>query len=178
MIQENITPLKKQIDDLSVKLNEVKKHANENEQYSRRCNIHIFGLPELENENCYEVVTEFCKTKLGCDLESCEIDRTHRVGRPRLGKQRAIIVKFCSYQSKIKVMKCKRNLKGTSIYVNEDLTFFNKVFNYAHSELKDLYLILMMLMYYMIDGCPVFVVSLKCMYLVGLLLFVPGINHG
>ena len=89
-------PLKKQIDDLSVELNEVKKHANENEQYSRRCNIRIFGLPELENEICYEVVTEFCKTKLGYDLESCEIDRTHRVGRPRLGKQRAIIVKFCS----------------------------------------------------------------------------------
>ena len=82
-------------------------------------------------------VTEFCKTKLACDLESCEIDRTHRVGRPRLGKQRVIIVKFCSYQSKIKVMKCKRNLKGTSIYVNEDLIFFNKVlFNYARSELK------------------------------------------
>ena len=139
VIQENIMPLKKQIDDLSVELNEVKKHANENEQYSRRCNIRIFGLPELENENCYEVVTEFCKTKLGCDLESCEIDRTHRVGRPRLGKQRAIIVKFCSYQSKIKVMKCKRNLKGTSIYVNENLTFFNKVlFNYVRSELKDL----------------------------------------
>ena len=39
-------------------------------------------------------------------------------------------------------------------------------------------LILMMLMYYIIDGCPVFVVSLICMYLVGLLLFVPGINHG
>ena len=139
VIQQNIMPLKKQVDDLSVELNEVKKHANENEQYSRRCNIRIFGLPELENENCYEVVTEFCKTKLGCDLESCEIDRTHRVGRPRLGKQRAIIVKFCCYQSKIKVMKCKRNLKGTSIYVNEDLTFFNNVlFNYARSELKDL----------------------------------------
>ena len=75
VIQENIMPLKKQIDDLSVELNEVKKHANENEQYSRRCNIRIFGLPELENENCYEVVTEFCKTKLGCDLEPCEIDR-------------------------------------------------------------------------------------------------------
>ena len=59
VIQENIMPLKKQIDDLSVELNEVKKHANENEQYSRRCNIRIFGLPELENENCYEVVTEF-----------------------------------------------------------------------------------------------------------------------
>ncbi|CAB4025489.1 Hypothetical predicted protein [Paramuricea clavata] len=108
VIWENVMPLKKQIE-------------------------------ELEDENCYEVVTEFCKTKLGYNLELCEINRTHRVGRLRPGKQRAIIVKFCSYQSKIKVMKCKKNLKGTSIYVNEDLTFFNKeLFNYAHTNLKDL----------------------------------------
>jgi hypothetical protein len=61
------------------------------------------------------------------------------VGRPKLGKQRAVIVKFCSYQSKIKVMKCKKNLKGTSIYVNEDLTFFDKeLFNCAHTNFKDL----------------------------------------
>ena len=36
-------------------------------------------------------------------------------------------------------MKCKKNLKRTSIYVNKDLTFFNKeLLNYARSELKDL----------------------------------------
>ena len=121
-------PLKRQIDYLSAELNEVEKHENENEQYSRRCNIRSFGLPELENENCYEVVTEFCKMKLGCDLELCDIDRTHRVGRPRLGKQRDIIVKFCSYQSKIKVMKCKKKSQGNFniVYVNEDLSFLIK----------------------------------------------------
>ena len=124
VIQENIMPLKKQIDDLSAELNEVKKHANENEQYSRRCNIRIFGLPELENENCYEVVSEFCKMKLGCDLELCDIDRTHRVGRPRLGKQRAIIVKFCSYQSKIKVMKCKKKSQGNFNICQRRFDFF------------------------------------------------------
>ena len=68
VIQENIMPLKKQIDDLSAELNEVKKHANENEQYSRRCSIRIFGLPELENENCYEVVSEFVK-KISRELQ-------------------------------------------------------------------------------------------------------------
>jgi hypothetical protein len=32
-------------------------YANKNEQYSRGGNIRIFGLPGLEDENCYEVVT-------------------------------------------------------------------------------------------------------------------------
>jgi hypothetical protein len=47
-------------------------YANENEQYSRRCNcnISIFALPELEDENCYEVVTEYCKPRLAITL-SC-----------------------------------------------------------------------------------------------------------
>jgi hypothetical protein len=52
VIQENVMPLKKQFEGLSAELNEVKMYANENEQYSRRCNIRIFGLPELEDENC------------------------------------------------------------------------------------------------------------------------------
>ena len=52
VIRENVMHLKKQIKGLSAELNEVKMYANENEQYSRRCNIRIFGLPELEDENC------------------------------------------------------------------------------------------------------------------------------
>ena len=60
------------------------------------------------------------------------------MGRPKLGKQRAIIVKFCSYQSKIKVMKCKKYLKGISIYVNEDLTFYNKELFMPSVSMNDL----------------------------------------
>ncbi|CAB4004713.1 Hypothetical predicted protein [Paramuricea clavata] len=108
----------KQIEGLSAQLNKVKVCANENEQYSRHCNIRIFGLPELEDENCYEVVTEFCKTKLGYNLELREIDRTHRVGRLRHGKQRAIIVKFCSYQSKIKVIKSLKKISRELQYMS------------------------------------------------------------
>lgn len=125
-IQEKVEPLKKQIKDLSDELGKVKIHANDNEQYSRRCNVRIHGIPEKKDENCYEVVTEFCKQDLGCEFGVHEIDRTHRVGKPKDDSPRVLIVKFCSYQSKAKVMKSRRNLKGSSMYVNEDLTAFNK----------------------------------------------------
>lgn len=137
-IQEKIEPLNKQIKDLSDELDRVRMHANDNEQYSRRCNVRIHGIPEKKDENCYGVVTEFCKQDLGCELGVHEIDRTHRVGKPNDNSPRALIVKFCSYQSKAKVMKSRRNLKGSSLYVNEDLTAFNKVlFNAARTQLSN-----------------------------------------
>lgn len=138
-IQEKVEPLKKQIKDLSDDLDKVRKHANENEQYSRRCNVRIYGIPENEGENCYELVSDFCKQDLHCELEERDIDRIHRVGKLRVGSPRALIVKFCSYQIKAKVMKSRRQLKGKSLFINEDLTAVNKrLFDAARTQLTNL----------------------------------------
>ena len=135
-----VDPLKKQIDCLSDELANTEIHANENEQYSRRCNVRIHGIPEVESENCYEVVVDFFRKDLRCEVNESEIDRTHRVGKRQAGyKPRAIIVKFCSYQSKAKVMKSKTILKGKPLFVNEDLTAVNKrLFDVARRELRPL----------------------------------------
>ena len=61
VIQENIMPLKKQIDDLSAELNEVKKHANENEQYSRRCNIRILDFQSLKMKIVMKLLANFVR---------------------------------------------------------------------------------------------------------------------
>jgi hypothetical protein len=88
-----------------------KIHPNENEQYSRRCNIRIHGIPEEESENCYEVVLDLFRKDILCEVNESEIDRTHRVGKRQAGyKPRAIIVKF-------KVMKSKTILKGKPLLV-------------------------------------------------------------
>ena len=135
-----VEPLKKQIDCLFDELANTKIHANENEQYSQRCNVRIHGIPEVESENCYEVVLDFFRKDLRCEVNESEIDRTHRVGKRQAGyKPRAIIVKFCSYQSKAKVMKSKTILKGKPLFVNEDLTAVNKrLFDVARRELRPL----------------------------------------
>ena len=44
-----VEPLKKQIDCLFDELANTKIHANENEQYSQRCNVRIHGIPEVES---------------------------------------------------------------------------------------------------------------------------------
>jgi hypothetical protein len=58
-------------------------------------------------------------------LEASDIDKAHRVGKPRLDKPRAIIVKFKSHSDKTRLIKARKNLKGSVYYINEDLTKVN-----------------------------------------------------
>ncbi len=93
-------PFRHQIDSLKAELNNAQIHINHNEQYSRRCNIRIFGIQEIRGENCSEVVINFLKTELGLVISLEDIDRHHRVGPSRGDGSRALIVKFVSYRVK------------------------------------------------------------------------------
>lgn len=139
-IDKAVQPLLNSIADLKANLIKVKSHANENEQYSRRCNVRIYGIPEEQGENCYDAVLKFCENDLKCAVALDEIDRTHRVGNSRgVSKPRAIIVKFLSFQTKLRVLKHRRNLKGSKKFINEDLTFMNKaLFDMARKDLRGL----------------------------------------
>ena len=54
--------------------------ANDNEQYSRKYNLGTFGVEEKADENCTEIIKEFCATKLNFQLNVAEVDRC-RQGR-------------------------------------------------------------------------------------------------
>ena len=106
--------------------------ANEIEQYSRRNNIRIWGIPEGEeaedaNDTADTVVSKLNEL-MGVNLRRYDIDIAHRLGEKRKGKKsgRCIIVKFVSRMSKIKCLKDRKTkLKGTNIYIQEDLTRLN-----------------------------------------------------
>ena len=115
-------PLKEEIAMLKAELSTLKEKANDNEQYSRRSNIRIFGLKEDPDENCHDTVIEFFSRDLGVTMSPNEIDRVHRVGRRRDLEARPMIVKFRSHNAKVTVMRKKRTLRGKRIYINEDLT--------------------------------------------------------
>ena len=69
------------------------------EQYTRRTNIPIYGIPESNVENadpCEDtdiLATNFIKEELGVDLKPEDISRSHRVGK-RSSKPRPIIVRL------------------------------------------------------------------------------------
>lgn len=136
---QQVTVMEEKLANLESKLISAEKDArsaaakaNDNEQYSRKYNLRFCGIEEKENENCVNSIVEFCNEKLGVSLTVDKFDRAHRVGKKEAGKTRSIMVKFINYNSKIAVCKCRKNLKGSNFYINEDLTQFNlRLFNFA-----------------------------------------------
>ena len=96
------------------------------ENYSRRNNVKIFGIPEEEDgketwgESEMKAV-EAIRTSLKI-AEELSVDRAHRVGKPRpqfyhiggskvRSQPRPIVVRFCHWKVKEKVLKTAREIK-------------------------------------------------------------------
>ena len=69
--------------------------------------------------------------ELKVDLSDQNIDRAHRVGKPKENRSRAIIVRFKSHKDKVAVLRQRKELKSTRFYVNEDLTSRNQQLLYC-----------------------------------------------
>ena len=137
-VEAAIKPLQEKINALESQLTQLKEKCNDNEQYSRRCNIRITGIEESAREDCYNKVINFCDKELGVKIDPKEIDRAHRVGRTENGRHRSMIVKLKSFRVKLQVMMNRRKLKGKRIFVNEDLTRLNQdLYMLARNERRD-----------------------------------------
>ncbi|KAI8493030.1 hypothetical protein Bbelb_290340 [Branchiostoma belcheri] len=122
-LNTKFTSLQDAYNNLQVKYNDL-------EQYSRRNCILVSGIPEPPVEGGTDNVgMELATNKLKCDppITTQDIDRSHRLGKPRNdGKPRPIIVKFVSYRQKSVVMRAKANaravLTNENLYINDNLT--------------------------------------------------------
>lgn len=108
-LKEEMCSLRMSVDDL--------------EQYSRRQNLRIYGIPEKEAEIPGQLVLSLFDKQLGICLDNSKISRSHRIGKVVAGKHRAIIVKFTNHNDKTAVFNNKSKLKSTKIVIREDLTY-------------------------------------------------------
>lgn len=99
----------------------VKFKCDELEQYGRRNNIRIFGVPENKNEDTDKLVIDVAK-RINVDLKLSSIDRSHRVGITRGTTPRPILVKFTSYATRKQIFQSKKLLKNSRMTIREDLT--------------------------------------------------------
>uniref|UniRef100_A0A1Y1KCZ1 Uncharacterized protein n=1 Tax=Photinus pyralis TaxID=7054 RepID=A0A1Y1KCZ1_PHOPY len=114
-LKEELKLREREIDALNRKL-------DRQQQYSRRHCILMFGIPEVERENTDLTVLDTLTKTMKVNLELNAIRRSHRTGRTDKDKPRPIIVKFASYGDKQKVLHNAKLLKGSQIFVSEDLT--------------------------------------------------------
>ena len=112
--KEDINELWKDNDQLCERLRDL-------EDRSRRDNLRIDGIAELENETweqTEEILHNLFKEKL--ELENISVERAHRVGNKGKTDKRTIVLKLASFKDKLKIISEARKLKGTNISINED----------------------------------------------------------
>jgi len=120
--------------------------TDELDQYRRRENVRIFGIPEdytVEDDGKNQVLK--LAGELNISLQEKYIQRVHRLGkkkRSKAAKPRGIIARFVSYAKKQEFIEKRKKLKGTKIAVCEDLRSTRyKLYTYLqnHPNIRDAY---------------------------------------
>ena len=141
---ENLTEQLKRSDQRCVEL-ELKN--DDLEQYTRRQNLRISGITENKDENTDSLVVDFVKNTMKIDLDTRDIDRSHRVGRPNSKNNRDIIIRFTSWKARQRIIKAKKSVfehnrhHRTSYFVSEDLTKNRSAMAYHARQLKKTHVI-------------------------------------
>ena len=142
---KEVEKLEERIVQLEESNTKLENSVNNQEQYSRRSCIRIFGLQEKRGENTDVLATDVIRSKLGVTLDPIkDIDRSHRTGSPREPtsasssgqpsdgasshnqRPRPIIMKLTSYRKRREIIQNRKKLKGTGIVIVEDLTLKNQ----------------------------------------------------
>lgn len=110
-IKSNIEHLEDKIDDL--------------ENRSRRNNLCFEGIEESTNETWQDTenkVKYLISSHMPEVVGDIVIKRAHRVGRRSSAesKPRKIVARFLNYKDRESVLKAKKKLRGTNVFVNED----------------------------------------------------------
>ena len=115
------------------------------ERYGRRENLRIHGISESKNnqDDGEEIVLKIAKS-LNVDLQPCEIQRAHRLGKKtinNISKPRPIIVRFTFHKKRNKILFAKSHLKKiqefSQVFISEDLTSLrSKLLQYIKKNVK------------------------------------------
>ena len=112
-VTQNNTETEKRLYKLEnqTKSNAIK--ANENEQYSRRNNLRIFGLHQSDkNEDSISIVHAFITDRLKItNIKKEELAAAHRLGQSRQNTPPPMIVRFHTRDSRMTVLKSRKSLK-------------------------------------------------------------------
>ena len=154
--EKEIAELKAEVAAQRTTINEQENRLAELEQYSRRNCLLFTGVPERKDENTVQLAIDLAKLT-NVKLDRSEIDRAHRVGKPRApapgqnpASPRPLIVKYVSYLKREAVWFGRKELKqakpsrGSSFaegelknaFIQENLTRKNQEIMYQARQLR------------------------------------------
>lgn len=129
----------------------MKERIRSLEQYSRKNNVEISGLPVTQGENVIDLVKDV-GSSLGLEIAKGDISAAHRVPSFQKNRTPSLVVQFVNRSTKETVITKYREKKGgmtarnvntvfpaNRLYINEHLSPENKVFlNKLKSKAKEL----------------------------------------
>lgn len=92
------------------------------EQRSKNNNIRLMGLKEENNENTLDMVKHLLEQKFKMNVDDGDITAAYRVSQNTAERPKHIIIMFKDNQTKNKIFRVKKMLKGSNIVMKEDLT--------------------------------------------------------
>ena len=148
--KNQIQGLKNENNDLRQQLAKSTRELDDLQQYTRRNNLEITGIPHEEDEDTDNIVVKLAAT-LGVNISSSDIDISHRLPRKHNHQVRnqpspaPIIVKFVRRSLRNYIYSARKHLRGVStrdvgfqsnnrIYINENLTPANKQLFYQANQ--------------------------------------------
>lgn len=123
--KEIIKTLKEDLQESGKIIKELEDRVNYQEDYNRRKNLQIIGIEENPEGETWEQtavkVSNLLEDKL--QLPDIQLERAHRVGQLQRDdpRGRPVIARFSRYGDREAVMRNVTKLRGTRIFINEDL---------------------------------------------------------
>ena len=103
-------------------IKDMEDRCNYQEDYSRRNNLQIIGVEEQAGETWEQTAVKVSKLlEEKMELPNMQLERAHRVGRKQENRKRPIIARFSRFCDREAAVRNAKKLRGTSIYINEDL---------------------------------------------------------
>ena len=116
----------KKVKEVNDKLKDLENKTDDLENRCRRNNLCFDGVREEANESWSTTenkIKEIISTKFNIQTDEFTIERAHRVGKQYTSdKPRPIVAKFNNYKVKESIMKNKKGLKGSNVYIREDFS--------------------------------------------------------
>lgn len=118
-----IDDLKKQCQTADGNFEVLEDRCDYLEDYSRRNNVHIIGLEERPGGETWEQTAEQVQKLLAdkMQLPDLPLERAHRVGQRMELRARPVVARFLRYSDRELVMRNATKLRGTRIFINDDL---------------------------------------------------------
>ena len=108
-----IKDLREEVPSLKNEHEQLKPDFENQEQYYRRNCLLVHSIPEEQEKSNDSIVLNAINKHLEKEVTEDDIERTHRVGKPKQNKKtpRPIIIKFVWYNCRQRIFLNKQNLK-------------------------------------------------------------------